>query len=223
VKNSGSTRKKLRQDWNRLSALGTVDIVNGRAPKDVAEAFEIFLQLEAGSWKGGRGTALLSNKADAAFTRQWLSNLAAQGNASVALLRVDGKPIAAQVLLYSGSTAYTWKTAFEETYAKYSPGALLVDKITEQLFAAPQIEAIESCSPEGSFMAQLWTGRRTTMDLLLDVGSRRSIGFALTAFAEQGYESLRRLRGKLRTLTWRRLPKKRARVKWFTPASRPAP
>src|SRR5687767_3787298 len=28
VKRSGSTRKKLRQDWNRLSALGTVDIAN---------------------------------------------------------------------------------------------------------------------------------------------------------------------------------------------------
>ena len=30
VKRSGSTRKKLRQDWNRLSALGTVDVMNDR-------------------------------------------------------------------------------------------------------------------------------------------------------------------------------------------------
>ena len=35
VKRSGSTRKKLRQDWNRLSALGAVDVVNDRTPEAV--------------------------------------------------------------------------------------------------------------------------------------------------------------------------------------------
>ena len=111
VKRSGSTRKKLRQDWNRLSAAGAVDIVNNRAP-DTREAFETFLKLEAGSWKGARGTALLCNAADAAFARQMVTALAERGNASVALLRVDGRAIAAQVLMYCGTTAYTWKTAF---------------------------------------------------------------------------------------------------------------
>jgi CelD/BcsL family acetyltransferase involved in cellulose biosynthesis len=208
VKNSGSTRKKLRQDWNRLSALGAADIVNDRAPKAVADAFEAFLALEASSWKGGRGTALLSNKGDAAFTRAWLANLAAQGNASVALLRIDGKPIAAQVLLYSGRTAYTWKTAFDGAFAKYSPGALLVDKVTEQLFASG-IEAIESCSPKGSFMGQLWTGRRKTVDLLIDVGTRKSVCFALAALGEHGYQALRRQRDRLRALSPFGLSRKR--------------
>ena len=69
VKRSGSTRKKLRQDWNRLSAVGSVDIVNLRAA-DTREAFETFLKLEAASWKGARGTALLCKSADAAFARQ---------------------------------------------------------------------------------------------------------------------------------------------------------
>ena len=92
MKRSGSTRKKLRQDWNRLSALGAVDIVNNRAP-DAREAFETFLTLENASWKGARGTALLCNAADAAFARQMIAALAERGNASVALLRVDGRPL----------------------------------------------------------------------------------------------------------------------------------
>ena len=45
----------------------------------------------------------------------------------------------------------------------FSPGALLIDKMTDTLFASG-IETIESCSPAGSFMAQLWTGRRMTVD-----------------------------------------------------------
>src|SRR3954451_14188253 len=107
VKRSGSTRKKLRQDWKRLSAAGPADVANDRTAAAVRAAFETFLALEAGSWKGARGTALLCNQNDAAFVRRLIGALADEGNASVALLRVDARPIAAQVLLYCGATAYT--------------------------------------------------------------------------------------------------------------------
>ena len=207
MKRSGSTRKKLRQDWNRLSALGATDVVNDRTSSAVHDAFEVFLTLEAESWKGAQGTALLNDAKDATFARRLIGDLAAQGNASVALLRVDGRPIAAQVLLYCGTMAYTWKTAFDADYAKYSPGALLVDKVTEDLFAAHRIEAIESCSPEKSFMAQLWSGRRATVDLLIDVGARRSLNFALAAAAERSYAQLKDWRDRLRAIPWLK-PKK---------------
>ena len=208
VKRSGSTRKKLRQDWNRLSAAGAVDIVNTRAP-DTREAFETFLKLEAGSWKGARGTALLCNAADAAFARQMVIALAERGNASVALLRVDGRAIAAQVLMYCGTTAYTWKTAFSPDYARYSPGALLIDRITEDLFSSAGIEAINSCSAEGSFMAQLWAGRRKMVDLLIDVGPGKSLAFSLEAVRQRGYDQLRRLRDWIRTWPLRQRSKPR--------------
>jgi CelD/BcsL family acetyltransferase involved in cellulose biosynthesis len=197
VKRSGSTRKKLRQDWNRLSAAGVVDIVNNRAP-DTQEAFETFLKLEAAGWKGARGTALLCDAAGVAFARQMVAALAERGNASVALLRVDGRAIAAQVLMYCGTTAYTWKTAFSPDYAKYSPGALLIDRITDDLFSSAGITAIDSCSYEGSFMAQLWAGRRKMADLLIDVGTGKSLAFSLEAIRQRGYYHLRRLRDRIR-------------------------
>src|SRR4029077_8163766 len=129
IKRSGSTRKKLRQDWNRLTALGKVDVVNDRTPEAVGTAFETFLALEKASWKGEQGTALLSDPADAAFVRKLLQQLAAKGDASVALLQVNGAAIAAQVLMYCGTTAYTWKTAYDAAYAKFSPGTLLIDRV----------------------------------------------------------------------------------------------
>lgn len=198
AKRSGSTRKKLRQEWNRLAALGPVAIVNDRAPDQVRDAFEVFLALESGSWKGARGTALLSIPEHAAFARRWIGDLARHGNASVALLRLGDRAIAAQVLLYCGRMAYTWKTAFDPDYAKHSPGALLIDKLTEQLFASG-VDAIESCSVEGSFMAQLWAGRRTRVDLLADVGAGKSLNFILAALGERGYAQLRDWRNRLRT------------------------
>ena len=208
VKRSGSTRKKLRQDWNRLSALGAVDLLNDRTVEGVAQAFETFLALEKASWKGARGTAILSDADDAAFVRKLLHNLAADGNASVALLRVDGVAIAAQVLMYCGRTAYTWKTAFDADYGKYSPGSLLIDRVTDELFAGSDIFAINSCAAETSFMAQLWAGQRSMVDLLIDVGPAKSLHFRIEAARELGYERLRHLRDRIRGRTSGPLPKK---------------
>ena len=199
IKRSGSTRKKLRQDWNRLVALGFVDLVNDRAADAVQPAFEAFLALEAASWKGKKGTALLSDPEDAAFVRRLIGDLAERGHASVALLRIDGKVIAAQVVLYGGTTAYTWKTAYDAKYSRYSPGALLVDKLTEMLFSAPGIDAIDSCSDGSGFMAQLWSGRRPMVDLLIDVGARGSVLFAAEASRRRAYYWLRALRNRLRS------------------------
>jgi CelD/BcsL family acetyltransferase involved in cellulose biosynthesis len=201
VKRSGSTRKKLRQDWNRLTALGAVEVVNDRSPEGAEQAFEAFLALEKASWKGDAGTALLSDPSDAVFVRRLLRNLAGQGSASVALLRVDGEAIAAQVLMYCGTTAYTWKTAFSASYGKYSPGALLIDKITEELFSGPDIAAINSCAAEASFMAQLWAGRRAMVDMLIDIGPGKSLGYRLEAGRQLGSQQLRNWRDWLRHRT----------------------
>ena len=207
-KRSGSTGKKLRQDWNRLSALGSVEVLNERAADAARDAFEIFLELESKSWKGANGTALLSKDNDAAFARRWIAALAAHGGASVALLRVDEKPIAAQVLLYSGPMAYTWKTAFDAEFAKFSPGALLIDKVSDALFASGTV-SIESCSPAGSFMEQLWTGRRATVDVLVDVGARKSLSFMLAAYGERAHTFAREFRDRLRAVSWP-LPKRKS-------------
>ena len=198
VKRSGSTRKKLRQDWNRLSALGAVEVVNDRDAAGVEQAFEIFLVMEKASWKGEQGTALLSDSHDAAFVQSLLHNLAARGDAAVALLRLDGNAIAAQVLMYCGTTAYTWKTAFDAKFSKYSPGTLLIDRITEELFAGPDIMAINSCAAEESFMAQLWSGRRAMVDMLVDIGPGRSLSYRMEAGWQLGYQGLRDLRQRLR-------------------------
>jgi CelD/BcsL family acetyltransferase involved in cellulose biosynthesis len=202
VKRSGSTRKKLRQDWNRLSALGAADVVNDRGRAAADQAFETFLALEKASWKGARGTALLSDAQDAAFVRRLFQRLAGQGNASVALLRLDGEAIAAQVLMYCGATAYTWKTAFNAGYGKYSPGALLIDKITADLFAGPTVMAINSCATEDSFMAQLWAGRRAMADMLVDIGPGTSPAFRLEAARRLAYQRLRGWRKALRGRSW---------------------
>lgn len=197
IKASGSTRKKLRQHFNRLAALGTVEIVDHREPAPLLTALDSFLALEAASWKGGEGTALSSKPADAAFARRMLAGLAETGGASIIELRLDGKVLASQVLLYCGPHAFTWKIAFDGAFAKYSPGAILVDRLAELLLAGGTT-LIDSCALDSGFMGQLFSGRKTTIDLVLSATVRPGLSYRIAASYRRAYEYLRQLRDRLR-------------------------
>ncbi|MDP1883118.1 MAG: GNAT family N-acetyltransferase, partial [Bradyrhizobium sp.] len=107
-----------------------------------------------------------------------------------------------------GTTAYTWKTAFDVNYARYSPGALLIDKITDEFFAGSGIVAINSCAAEASFMGQLWAGRRSMVDMLFDIGPGKSLGYRIEAGRQLGYQRLRSWRDRFRNWLSASPPKK---------------
>lgn len=194
VKKSGSARKKFRQ----LCATGAVKIVNERTSAGAEAAFEVFLDLEAASWKGKEGTALLCDANDARFSRRFIQSLAACGLASVALLCVDGDAIAAQVLLYSGRRCYTWKTAFKISFARFSPGLLLAEQVTRSLLESGKITAVDSCSTPDGFMGQVLTGRRTFVEALIDLRPRNRLAFAVGVAQHRSYDALRHIRIRIR-------------------------
>ena len=70
--------------------------------------------------------------------------------------------------------------------------------MTDELFAGSDIFAINSCAAEASFMAQIWSGRRSMVDLLVDIGPATSLRYRLEAGRQLGYERLRDLRDRLR-------------------------
>jgi CelD/BcsL family acetyltransferase involved in cellulose biosynthesis len=197
IKASGSTRKKLRQDWNRLAALGAVDLTVHRGGPGLTAALETFLRLEAASWKGERGTALLNNDEDAAFTRRFITGMAAEQGAAIALLTLDGRPIAVQVLILCGPSAFTWKIAYDGDFAKFSPGALIVDRLAQTLLAG-DVTVIDSCALDSGFMGRLFTGRKETADLVVSATRTPGLDFRLATLYRSQYEHLRRLRNRVR-------------------------
>jgi hypothetical protein len=74
---------------------------------------------------------------------------------------------------------------------------LLVDKVADELFAGTDILAINSCAAEASFMAQLCAGCRTMVDMLVDVGPAKSLGYRMEAGRQLGYQRLPSLRDRL--------------------------
>jgi CelD/BcsL family acetyltransferase involved in cellulose biosynthesis len=218
ISRSKSQRKKLRRVWNRISEAGTVEIVDEREPTAAAAAFETFLTIEAASWKGDEGTALLSNPEHARFARRLFGDLFAQHLASVGQLRLNGEVIATQVIIYGRQRAYTWKTAFKADYARYSPGALLISRMTEDLLESGQIATIDSCSVADGLMAHLWAGRRTMVDAVIDVRLRNSLAFALEVAEHWGHEQLHRVRDRIRSASRHRVDVSNERQDMSEPA-----
>ena len=65
-----------------------------------------------------------------------MAALAADGKARIDRLFLNGTAIAATVTLASGDTAWCWKIAYDEGFARSSPGVQLVCDLTEKLLAS---------------------------------------------------------------------------------------
>ncbi|MFO1184120.1 MAG: GNAT family N-acetyltransferase [Bauldia sp.] len=206
---SASTRKKLRQHRRRLAERHDLRYTIATDPAAVAGEVDAFLAMEAAGWKGRAGTALAADPAAAGFVRQAMTTLASQGAASVHSLRADGKPVSVQLMLRCGAAAYTWKTAFDETYADYSPGVLLLEDYTAHLLADPALAFVDSCSFDETGMMAAWSGRQEVADIWIDVRRAGSLQFALLAKIQIAVRAARdlakRARAKLRRMPrrWR--------------------
>jgi CelD/BcsL family acetyltransferase involved in cellulose biosynthesis len=160
--------KELRRQRHRLAAHGAVRFDVARAPGDIAAALETFLSLEAGGWKGQRGTALLQHEGDAAFIRRACTALATSGQCEIISLRAGETPVAAGIVLRHQDRAFFFKIGIDEGFAKYSPGVQLTLELTRHLCADPAIASADSTASAGHPMIDpIWRGRFAVGDVLI--------------------------------------------------------
>jgi CelD/BcsL family acetyltransferase involved in cellulose biosynthesis len=162
--------KELRRHWRRLSEEGAVLFTAATEPSAVAAAMEDFFALEAGGWKGRAGTAIAEHETLRGFIRTAVSGLAAERKVSIARILVDGAAIAATIILRSGRDAWFWKIAYDETFARFSPGVMLSVVVTDDLLEDSTILRTDSCATAGHPMIDhLWRERLTLCDRLIAV------------------------------------------------------
>lgn len=161
-------RRELRRLERKLSERGvaTYETLEGEA---VRAGMEAFLAIEASGWKGRGGTALASRPGTMRFAHAALSPQAATPRIVVDLLRLDGVPIAAAVHLVAGARAGTFKCAYDERYARCSPGVLLDAYTAGLMLREPGFERLDSCAPPGHPVETLWTDTVGFSDLLVGV------------------------------------------------------
>ncbi|MGX9142738.1 GNAT family N-acetyltransferase [Mesorhizobium sp. 128a] len=160
--------REFRRLKRRLGDLGKLEHIVARGPDEIRYAIESFLTLEAAGWKGRERTAMAIDRYRAAFAREAVHRLAEHDMCRIHSLTLDGRTIACLVVFVEAGVAYTWKTAYDETLATYSPGTLLMIEVTRQHLDDPNIMMTDSCAvPDHPVMSRLWSERKPMGSLVI--------------------------------------------------------
>jgi Acetyltransferase (GNAT) domain len=166
---SAKKLKELRRQRNRLAEQhGDVRFEVARGVDDVIRATESFLALEAGGWKGERGTALGRHAGDLNFIRSATRGLAETGQCEIVTLRAGDTPVAAAVVLRHQDRAFYFKLGIDEAFAKFSPGVQLTLDLTRHLCAdAVLVTADSTASAHHPMINPIWRGRLRIGDVII--------------------------------------------------------
>lgn len=184
---AGAIASKRRKEWRRqrrrLAEAGPVNFALAARPEEVAAVLKDFLALEAGGWKGRAGTAIAQDRPTARFVESAIADLAAQGQVRAARFACGSRPVACVLTLVSGAVAWSWKVAYDESFAAASPGVQVFLDLTEALFADDSIMLVDSCAAPGHPMIDhLWRERIALGDWL--IAARPGAGFVLASRLE---------------------------------------
>lgn len=153
-------RKEFKRLRNRLGEQGELHLVSLNAGQNLQSFVDDFLALEASGWKGKTGTAINADPELSAAFRGAMSLLSNSGKLRFWTLKLDGKAIASLFAIVDGDRAWLGKIAYDETFAKYSPGALIILDCTESFFAQTAIKHVDSSAiPDHPLIDRIWRDR----------------------------------------------------------------
>lgn len=154
-----SRRKELRRLERRLGEQlkGATTVWNAT---EEPRAIEDFLRLEASGWKGREGTALSSNPEHAAFFREFCSSLQEDGRVQLLVLGTPARAIAMQCNILAGRAVFCFKVAYDERFARYSPGMQLEVHAVDDFHAQSGVSMMDSCADSNNNLVnRLWPDR----------------------------------------------------------------
>ena len=159
---SARSFKKLRQARARLERKGKVEW-RALFGTEVMEAnVESFLDLEHMGWKGKEGVSLRSSPSHVAFFQEMVDGFRRTNRLFFTELMVDGTVIASTSNLVSGGVGFAFKIGWHPDYADVSPGRLNELAFVQEVNGpCRDLSYIDSGAEEGSFIEQIWSGRRT--------------------------------------------------------------
>jgi CelD/BcsL family acetyltransferase involved in cellulose biosynthesis len=157
---AGKRRKELRRQHDRLHEQGGLDLATLAPDEDPGPWLQSFLRLEAAGWKGRDGEAMGASAATRLFFLEAMRAGHQQGRLHVMALRLGGQSVAMKVNLLAGGGAFAFKIAFDEQWARYSPGVQL-EIANLHWFHERGLAWMDSCAHHARFMINhLWMDRR---------------------------------------------------------------
>lgn len=191
-------RKELARLEARLSEQGTLTVERLK-PEEPAEPWvDGFRVLEQAGWKGRAGSAVACSPATDAIFRAVIGGAHARRRLHALSLTLDGRPIAMLATLLAAPGAFSYKIAYDEAFARFSPGVLL-ERHALSLLAEPDVEWVDSCAaPDHPMIDHLWAERRSVVRVTVPLaGWLRCATHDGTRLLERGWVAARRILGVL--------------------------
>jgi hypothetical protein len=168
---AGKRRKEFRRLEKRLSELGRLEYRALRPSEDPAPWIEGFLELEAKGWKGERGSAMALHDDRRRYFEEISAGAHRCGKLMMLGLFLDDRPVALKCNFLTGHGSFAFKIAFDEEFARSSPGVLLEIENVRRLHEIRNLSWMDSCAIPKHFMInRLWPDRRTIDTFIVSTG-----------------------------------------------------
>jgi CelD/BcsL family acetyltransferase involved in cellulose biosynthesis len=198
---SAKRRRELARNRRRLEEKGKLTLRTETSGPGLAEAVQSFLSLEESGWKGKRGTALACDAVTRSFAERAFGPSGGEHTSRVDLLLLDGKPIAAGVIVFSGHTGFTVKGAYDEAYSNYGAGLLLEQDVIRSFLTGRWGQRLDAATNGSHVIDYLWPDRVKVADLVFSLAQT---GASLRLRSLIGFNStVREARAKLKALLQR--------------------
>ena len=123
-------KSNLRNREKRIAQLGEVRFEIAQEVDRVADLLPVFYRLESAGWKWEDQSSIIQKPHIKAFYDQFASN--SGGTVQIAILWLDNRPIAAQLLRILNGWLYVLKVGHDPEFRKYSPGQLIMRRTIDE-------------------------------------------------------------------------------------------
>ncbi|WP_231958760.1 GNAT family N-acetyltransferase [Altererythrobacter sp. B11] len=184
---SGKKRKELRRQHRRLAEEGDLTVERTASAAGLHGWAREFLELERAGWKGTAGSALACAPQTRDLFLSALAGAARHGRLERLAIRLNGRPLAMLVNFLCPPGAFSYKTAFDEGFARFSPGVLL-QRENLALLAQPGIAWADSCAAaDHPMIDHFWRERRAIARYNVAIGGAvHRMAFRMLAKKETG-------------------------------------
>jgi CelD/BcsL family acetyltransferase involved in cellulose biosynthesis len=185
-------RRELRRLGRRLSEEMGAPIEIRDVSHDQAQ-IERFIGMEASGWKGRRGTAFAAQEGHREFFAEICHEFREAGRLQLLALEAGDRTAALKCNLLAGEEVFCFKIAYDEAYARFSPGVQLEERTVTVFHERMSARLMDSCAASDNDMInRLWPDRRPFVSYA--VPSAGASGWASMRGLEAAYQVHNRLR-----------------------------
>jgi hypothetical protein len=175
---SKNHRRELRRRYRRFEEAGKLTLRQLTDATQLDHWIGEFLRLEAAGWKGADAGALAQDRSRGEFFTEMATRAFLADRLELFGFFVDDRPVALKCNLRADAAGFAFKIAYDEEFAKYSPGVQLEVANIDRLHqpgsdGAVHARWMDSCAiPNHPMINRLWSERRVIRRLAVSTGNR---------------------------------------------------